>query len=674
MDEWTVPGLVELAELGRGAQGRVVLARREQDGEAVAVKYLVDADEAAQARFREEAALLAGVGDPHVARLLEFVEDGEHSAIVMEYVEGVTLRRLLGASGRRLTAEEALVVLKGSLLGLGAAHSVGVVHRDYKPENVLVRPDGASKLVDFGVAARTGGRGRTGTAPYMAPEQWLREPVGPGTDVYAATCVFFECLTGRPPFGADEHGHVHGEIPLAEVPEQVRELVRAGLAKAVSARPVNAVVFLRSLDEVARRSYGRKWEKRGARGLAALAGPLLAGAGMTALSGGAASVVTPSVAKTWLVGKLGTLAVASLTVAGVGIFVVSRPDSGPRNPPPLELAFVSQTDTYPDLRYTTEGARIVQVSGHRDPAVEKKINQVLREPLDEAVRVWREAWRENREIRSPLQESPEPRDLYRLELAPSVGLRGPGLVSVLYEITMPFSLDLGGMRTEVYRAVTVDTRTGEQVPQEAFFREGSLAELSRRIPHPPNGPEAHTDIGHFVWRSLETEGLTSRPLPDPGVELALTPESLRIGWHSTDGAEGGENLRKTVDVPYTDVQDLMAPRIRDLVPEAGAAQGTPASTPPSPAGEFQVRTFGTSDVFSAPDPSARRLRLLRAGRHTVHCKVPGPEVRVDDSYNHWWLRLREPDGSDSYFSAYHLRDWGDDEAKDDDGREIPDCP
>ncbi|MEO3782871.1 serine/threonine-protein kinase [Actinocorallia sp. B10E7] len=671
MEEWAVPGLVELAELGRGAQGRVVLARRERDGAVVAVKYLTAADEVSRARFRDEAALLARVTDPHVTRLLDLVEDGERSAIVMEYVEGATLHRVLKEAGRRLTAEEALLVLKGSLLGLGAAHAVGVVHRDYKPANVLVRPDGTSTLVDFGVAARTGGRGRTGSPGYMSPEQWLREPVGPWTDVYAATCVFFECLTGRTPFEGDEHGHVHGEIPLAEVPEQVRELVEAGLAKDPPARPANAAAFLRSLDAVARRGYGRKWEKRGARGLAALAGALSTGAGFTALTGGATSVAVSSVAKTWFVielgaAKLGALAAASLSVAGVGIFAVTRPDPVPPTPPPLEVAFVAQTATYPELRYTTEGAEIVQVSGHRDPAVEKKINQVLRAPLDEAVRIWREAWREHAQAPA--------RDLYRLELKPAVGLRGPGLVSVLYEITMPFSLGLGGLSTEIYRAVTVDARTGEQVPQETFFREDALEELSRRVPPPPNGPEADVFTGHFLWRPLSAEGLSQRPLRDPGIELSLTADRLRIGWHSTDGAEGGENLRKTVDVPYTDIKDLMAPRILNLIRKADATRKPPPSTPPSPAEEFQVRTFGTAGVFASPDPSSRPLRLLRAGRHPVHCKVLGPEVRVDGAYNHWWLRTREPDGTASYFSAYYLRDWGDDEARDDDGREIPDCP
>ena len=88
------------------------------------------------------------------------------------------------------------MVLKGSLLGLAAAHAMGIVHRDYKPENVLVDAEGTSKLTDFGVAARREQHPACGTPLYMAPEQWDGSPATPATDIYAATAVFFECLTG----------------------------------------------------------------------------------------------------------------------------------------------------------------------------------------------------------------------------------------------------------------------------------------------------------------------------------------------------------------------------------------------------------------------------------------------------------------------------------------------
>lgn len=179
MNAWSVPGYTETRELGSGGSGRVVLAVHDATGVPVAVKYLSErlrTDSAFVRDFRAEARLLGDLDSPYVVGLYEYVEAPQGAAIVMELVDGIALRALLlreGATG----PEAALVVLKGSLLGLAAAHRAGVVHRDYKPENVLVAADGSSKLVDFGIAA---GRGSTpgiaGTPAYMAPEQWNGSP------------------------------------------------------------------------------------------------------------------------------------------------------------------------------------------------------------------------------------------------------------------------------------------------------------------------------------------------------------------------------------------------------------------------------------------------------------------------------------------------------------------
>ncbi|GAB2941871.1 hypothetical protein GCM10027075_48160 [Streptomyces heilongjiangensis] len=273
-----MPGYTESLELGAGASGRVVLAVHEETGVPVAMKYLSESlrDRPGFVRdFRAEARLLAGLESPYVAELYEYVESTDGAAIVMELVDGVSLRTLLTREGP-LDPEAALVILKGSLLGLADAHRVGVVHRDYKPENVMVVPDGASKLVDFGIAADAGTRaGAAGTPSYMAPEQWTGAPASPAADVYAATATFFECLTGHKPYGGDNLAalalqHVDAPVPVEEVPEPVRDLVRRGLAKNPGDRPPHAEEFVADLEAAAGAAYGPDWEERGRGRLAAL--------------------------------------------------------------------------------------------------------------------------------------------------------------------------------------------------------------------------------------------------------------------------------------------------------------------------------------------------------------------------------------------------------------------
>lgn len=185
---WRLDGFAEQGELGSGQQGRVVLARAETDGRLVAIKYLESgfaglADETERTQMRNEARMLVSVRDTHVARLYDVIEAPRGIAMVMEAVDGVPLKLILKEYGV-LAPEAALTVLRGSLLGLQAAHAAGVVHRDYKPANVLVEADGSSKLIDFGIATTAGRRSFAGTPAYMAPEQWRGEEVTPSADVY----------------------------------------------------------------------------------------------------------------------------------------------------------------------------------------------------------------------------------------------------------------------------------------------------------------------------------------------------------------------------------------------------------------------------------------------------------------------------------------------------------
>ncbi|NUP48958.1 MAG: serine/threonine protein kinase [Catenulispora sp.] len=287
MTGWTVPGYTETSSLGAGATGRVVAAVDDATGAPVAIKYLSAQfveDEAFLERFRAEAELLAGLDHPNVVRFHRYFEaaDGGGAALVMELVPGATLRKVLKSSGP-VSPEAALAVMRGSLLGLDAAHAVGIVHRDYKPSNVLLTEEGVSKLADFGIAERAGAETQAiGTPSYMAPEQWEGAPSEPVTDIYAVTASFYECLTGHVPFKADtvfelEELHRTAPIPLADVPPAVRGLVAHGLAKDAAMRPASVSSFIAELEETAVSEYGVDWEEEGRRDLAVFVLPLWSG-------------------------------------------------------------------------------------------------------------------------------------------------------------------------------------------------------------------------------------------------------------------------------------------------------------------------------------------------------------------------------------------------------------
>ena len=365
--EWDVPGYAEIKTLGSGGFGDVVLARHDASGSRVAIKYLrrqLLADPGFAALFRAEAAVLASLDDPNVVRLYEYVESPSGAAIVMELVDGVSLRDILARQGKT-TAEAALVVLQGSLLGLAAAHRRGVVHRDYKPENVLIDGDGASKLTDFGIAARAGDSPiPAGTLMYAPPEQFGGSPATPASDVYAATATFYECLTGRPPFTGDTaerllYQHLSQPVPLEPVPGPLRPLVAAGLAKDPGDRPADGTALVAELRSVAGGAYGPDWEDRGRSGLAAAA--LL----LAALwpSGGPAAAQGSAVHRISLrrrlphghIGAVKAAVMAGIVIVGAAVaaaVILPRPTGHPTRPPApgTAPALIYATSTSVDLR------------------------------------------------------------------------------------------------------------------------------------------------------------------------------------------------------------------------------------------------------------------------------------------------------------------------------------
>ncbi len=216
-----------------------LLARR------VAVKILhpeLAFDEALRARFRNEAVAAARLADPFIVATYDTGDDDGVGYIVMEFVDGPTLRRILDLQGR-LPIVESVRIAREVASALAAAHREGIVHRDVKPANVLVPATGPVKVTDFGIAKAGAGAELTrtgtvvGTARYLAPEQLRGEPVDPRTDLYALGLVLYEMLAGELPF----HGDTEMAVALARLsnpPAPIRQLrpdVPAGLARLVMA-------------------------------------------------------------------------------------------------------------------------------------------------------------------------------------------------------------------------------------------------------------------------------------------------------------------------------------------------------------------------------------------------------------------------------------------------------
>jgi serine/threonine-protein kinase len=180
-------------------------------------------------------------------------------------VGDVDLRLLIRAEGATGFAA-ALLVLKGALVALAAAHRDGITHPDLAPENVIVTPAGRIRLAGDPAEAHA----------CRAPELWRGAPASPASDIYAATAVFFECLTGGPPFhasGAVRLGLLHRTVPppVEQAPEALRGLVERGLSKAPQHRPPSAAVFAAEVEAVAVAALGPDWERPGRVVLAALA-------------------------------------------------------------------------------------------------------------------------------------------------------------------------------------------------------------------------------------------------------------------------------------------------------------------------------------------------------------------------------------------------------------------
>jgi hypothetical protein len=350
--EWAVPGYAEERLLGHGVSGRVVAAVNETTGQRMAIKYF-DAnlvrDTAFLWDFRATAEQLRSLEAPHMVRLFAFVEQpGEGAAVVMELVDGVSLREMLTRRGP-LSAPAALVVLKDSLLGLAAAHSRRVAHRDLKPDNVLIDARGWGTLTDFGVAVKTDKQvPAAGTPAYMAPELWNGAPNVPATDIYAATAVFCECLTGKPPFsgrsGQLRQQHESEPVALDQFEPPLQDLIARGLAKNPANRS-SARAFLSGLEARAGGAYGPYWEDQGRRELAERAAavlPLLAG-------GGGGSATATRLARRKMTIFISSVAAALVALVAVGAVALAKSSGNAQLSSSSGVAFSAQVTVTPPV-------------------------------------------------------------------------------------------------------------------------------------------------------------------------------------------------------------------------------------------------------------------------------------------------------------------------------------
>jgi serine/threonine-protein kinase len=260
-------------ELGRGGMATVFLAMDLRLSRRVAVKLMHAGTDGRRAeRFRREAELVASLKHPNVLEIHDFGEDAARGPfLVCEWVQGESLRELT----RRLSplAPEAAAVVGWELArALGAAHARGVVHRDVKPENVLVARGGPLKLADFGIAALadqerlTSTGAITGSLAYMAPERIDTGAFSPASDVYAVGVILFELCAGTTPHGGKGAAHLAASVmtkdapPLAQVvpgtPEPLNALVARCLARDARDRPTTGEELERLLEDVVGRIAG----------------------------------------------------------------------------------------------------------------------------------------------------------------------------------------------------------------------------------------------------------------------------------------------------------------------------------------------------------------------------------------------------------------------------------
>ncbi len=257
------------ARIARGGMATVYVATDLRLERRIALKVMhghLSDDSVFQSRFIQEARAAARLADPHVVNVFDQGQDGDMAYLVMEYLPGITLRELMREQ-RRLTVPQTISIMDAVLSGLAAAHRAGIIHRDVKPENVLLAEDGRIKIGDFGLAraatANTAsGAQLLGTIAYLAPELVTRGVADARSDIYALGIMLYEMLVGEQPYKGEQpmqiaFQHATDSVPRPSaknpgVPEQLDELVLWATEKNPDDRPTDAREMLDRLREIER--------------------------------------------------------------------------------------------------------------------------------------------------------------------------------------------------------------------------------------------------------------------------------------------------------------------------------------------------------------------------------------------------------------------------------------
>ncbi|MCK0175857.1 bifunctional serine/threonine-protein kinase/transporter substrate-binding domain-containing protein [Mycolicibacterium sp. F2034L] len=254
--------------IGRGGMGEVYQAYDTHTDRVVAVKVLpahMAQDETFQRRFRRESQAAAGVQDPHVVPIHGYGEIDGRLYLDMRLIEGRNLGSILQQTDRPLLPAFAVKVIEQVATALDAAHAAGLIHRDVKPSNILITDRDFVYLIDFGLARTAGDPAMTtagstlGTLAYMAPERFNGGTIDPRSDIYALTCVLYECLTGVRPYPADSleqqlAGHMVKPIPRPSAKDPKLAAFDEVIAKGMAKKPEKRYQTAAELATAARRA------------------------------------------------------------------------------------------------------------------------------------------------------------------------------------------------------------------------------------------------------------------------------------------------------------------------------------------------------------------------------------------------------------------------------------